>query len=387
MILAVLREQAPGERRVALVPESVSRLVKAGHQVQVESEAGAAAFISDEAYQQAGAEVIASRQQLLAAADTVFSIQPPAAQDFSAIRPGTVVIAIFQPLTLTSTDAGRLAASQSTIFSMDAIPRISRAQSMDVLSSMSTVAGYRAVTMAAEHLGKFFPLLMTAAGTIPPAKVLVLGAGVAGLQAVATAHRLGAVVQAFDTRPVVREQVESLGASFLTITVETEQTQDGYATGLAEDAHARELELLTKPVAAADVVITTALIPGQPAPILITAEMVKLMRPGSVVIDLAGEAGGNCEVSEPGHTVVVDGVIVDAPLNVPSQMPLHASQLYSRNVTTFFTHATTVGLQVQEDPRRAVIEWSDEIVKRTCIFHDGELLHEPTRARLAQERT
>lgn len=387
MILSVLREHAPGERRVALVPESVSRLVKAGHQVRVQSDAGISATITNDAYRDAGADIISDREQLIQNSDVVLSVRAPESSAIALASSEKAFIALFSPFTAQPQDVAQWIKIGATFFSMDAIPRISRAQSMDVLSSMSTVAGYRAITMAAQHSGKFFPMLMTAAGTIAPAKVLVLGAGVAGLQAIATAHRLGAVVQAFDTRPIVREQVESLGASFLSLTVESSQNQDGYATGLAEDAHARELELLAPAVAAADVVVTTALIPGQPAPILITDEMVKMMRPGSVIIDLAGEAGGNCTASSPGETVVVHGVTIAAPFNVPSQMPLPSSQLFSRNLTTFLTHATGAGLSMEGEPRRVALDFSDEVVKRTCIIHSGEIIHEPLRARLAQERS
>ncbi len=386
MILGVLREKVEGECRVALVPDAVSRLVKAGHSVLVQSGAGERALLRDEDYQAAGAEIKQDALSILCSADVLFLVQAQSlnsSEDQASLRPGTIVIALFQPLTESVHYFESLAARGVTIFSMDSIPRISRAQSMDVLSSMSTISGYRAVLIAAERLGKFFPLLMTAAGTIPPAKVLVLGAGVAGLQAIATAHRLGAIVQAFDTRPVVREQVESLGASFLTLDVKSEQTKDGYATALSDDLHSRELDALRGPVAGADVVITTALIPGKSAPVLVTRDMVESMRPGSVIVDLAGESGGNCELSQPGQTIVAHEVTIAAPFNVPSQLPLHASQLYARNLITFFQHALTLGLSVSDESRLTNVDLSDEIMKRTCLIHNGEIVGEALKKRMA----
>lgn len=385
MIIGVMREWAPGERRVAIVPESVSRLAKTGHRILVQAGAGENAYIPDSAYQEAGAEVVATARELVSRCDIICRVRAPQwdreGEVLDSIRPGTVLIGVLQPLVEPPAYFSAWAQRGVTTFSLDAMPRISRAQSMDVLSSMSTIAGYRAVVMAAERLGKFFPLLMTAAGTIPPAKVLVLGAGVAGLQAVATAHRLGAVVQAFDTRAVVREQVESLGASFLTLEVQAAQTRDGYAQALAEDVHAQELKLLAGPVAAADVVITTALIPGQRAPILVTRTMIEAMRPGSVIVDLAAEAGGNVEGGQAGETVVVNGVSIMAPLNVPSQLPLNASQLFSRNLTTFLQHLEKMGLRIEDEPRRCEIAMDDEIVRRTVITHNREIVHEAVLAR------
>lgn len=376
-----------GERRVPLVPETVARFIKDGHEVMIEHGAGCEAMIGDDEYVNAGAKVVEGRV-VRKSADVLFVVRGPGIEshsDLDDIRPGTVLIGLFQPLTESLDYFDVLKAKQFTVFSMDSIPRISRSQSMDVLSSMSTIAGYRAVLIAAEKLGKFFPLLMTAAGTIPPAKVLVLGAGVAGLQAVATARRLGAVVQAFDTRPVVREQVESLGAQFLTLDVTSEQTTDGYATALADDIHNRELQALRGPVSESDVVITTALIPGQKAPILITREMVKQMRPGAVIVDLAGESGGNCELSRPGETVVEDSVTIVTPLNVPSQLALNASQLYARNLMTFFNHAVTQGLTVT-DERTTRLDFSDEIVKRTCLISNGEIINEGLQNRFLKVR-
>lgn len=376
MVIAVLREREVGERRVSLVPESVGRLVKAGHRVLVETGAGAGCDITDQAYQEAGAEVLPDRRAIAAAADIVLTIRHLTdGQDpvWEGIRPGTVLVGMYQPLSHSVQTFENWAHKGLTTFSLDALPRISRAQSMDVLSSMSTIAGYRAVTVAAERLRKFFPMLMTAAGTIPPAKVLVLGAGVAGLQAIATAHRLGAMVQAFDTRAAAREQVESLGATFLSLDVQTAQTQDGYATAIAEDQHQRELALLADPVKNADVVITTAQIPGKPAPILITREMVLSMRPGSVIVDLAGESGGNTEVSRAGEEVDVNGVRVIAPVNIPSDLPLNASQLYSRNVTAFLQHLEREGLAFMETTHACQISSTDEIIQRTLVTHEGTI--------------
>lgn len=389
MKLGVISETTEGERRVALVPDAVSRLVKAGHSVMVQSGAGEPAFLSDQDYRNAGAEIVQDGLSMIREVDVLFGVRALGlgnSVEINALRPGTVMIAVFQPLVEKVEYFQALADRQVTVFSMDAIPRISRSQSMDVLSSMSTIAGYRAVLIAAERLGKFFPLLMTAAGTIPPAKVLVLGAGVAGLQAIATARRLGAVVEAFDTRPVVREQVESLGASFITLDVETQQTKDGYAQALSNDAHSRELDALRGPVAHSDVVITTALIPGKKAPLLITQDMVESMRPGSVIIDLAAEAGGNCELSQPGQTIEAHNITIAAPLNVPSQLPLHASQLYARNIITFFNHAVSQGLSVAEDSRKTEMDFTDEIVRRTCLIHNGEFVNEGLQKRIAEER-
>lgn len=390
MNVAVLRETADGERRVALVPDAVSRLIKAGNRVMIQEGAGQPAMIDDDEYRRVGAEVVVDPRGLVSSADVLFQVRAPRVENdlpLANVRPGTIIVALFQPLTERIDYFQALADKGLTVFSLDSIPRISRAQSMDVLSSMSTVAGYRAVAIAAERLGKFFPMLMTAAGTIPPARVLVLGAGVAGLQAIATAHRLGATVQAFDTRPVVREQVESLGASFLTLEVQSEQTRDGYAASLTEDLHQRELDALKGPVAGADVVITTAQIPGQKAPILITGDMVASMKKGSVIVDLASEAGGNCEWSQPGQTIVTHSVTISAPLNVPSQLPLHASQLFARNATTFFQHAASQGLSFSETNHATKMDLSDEIVQRTCLIYNGEIVSEVLKQRLPAERS
>ncbi len=387
MIIAVPRERAPRERRVSLVPETVARLKKLDHRILIEEGAGVASGFSDQQYREVGGEIAPSNSQWVADADIVVIIQNTEfdlSSPYTSLKPGSMIVGMLAPLSAPPESFEVMLNNRLTAFSMDAIPRISRAQSMDVLSSMSTVAGYRAALIGAEQLPRFFPLLMTAAGTITPAHVLVLGAGVAGLQAIATTHRLGAVVQAFDTRPVVREQVESLGASFLTLEIQTQQTQDGYAQALAEDVHQQEINLLSKPVAGADVVITTALIPGKPAPILVTKEMVAQMRAGAVIVDLAAETGGNCELSQPGETVVTDnGVVIEAPLNIASQLAPHASQLYSRNVFNFLSHLFSLGLG-QEGKE---LDFSDEIVARTMVLHDGQVSHEILANRMTQVRS
>jgi NAD(P) transhydrogenase subunit alpha len=365
MRLGVPKETAPGERRVALIPAGVRQLVESGVEVVVESGAGSRATFADEAYAEAGAAIVTAGEAL--GAELVCKVQRPSPDEVALLREGGVVVGLLQPLT--SPELSReLAARRVTGFSLDAVPRITRSQSMDALSSQSTVAGYKAVLLAATALGKFFPMLTTAAGTIIPARVLVLGAGVAGLQAIATARRLGAVVSAFDVRPVVREQVESLGATFLELEVSAEETEGGYAAALDEEQHRREQELVAGAAAEADGVITTALIPGRPAPILLTHEAVRGMRPGSVVIDLAAEMGGNCEDTEPGETVDVGGVTVVGALNLPGTMPVHASQMYSRNMTSFLALVLKDGA--------LELDFDDEIVRETCVTHEGRVLKE-----------
>src|SRR5256886_14061949 len=322
--IGIPKEIMAGERRVALVPESAARLMAAGHHVLVEAGAGAQAYFDDRAYAEAGAQVVLASRALYAQAELVLKVRAPARHpthgydEIALLRPGTMLIALLQPLSAPER-MRRLAARRVTSFSMDVMPRITRAQGMDALSSMSTVAGYRAALLGATLLGKFFPLLMTAARTRTPARALDLGAGVAGLQAIATARRLGAIVQAFDTRPVVREQVESLGARFLSMPLqETAADAGGYARELSEESYARERELLRDAVRETDVVITTAMIPGARAPVLLTEEMVAAMRAGSVIVDLAAEAGGNCALTEPRQRAVAHGVIIEEPLNLPA---------------------------------------------------------------------
>ncbi len=369
MIVAVPKESSAGERRVALTPDAAKRLAAKGLTVRVERGAGEAASHADEQYRKAGCEVVEDRAQLLAA-DIVLTVSALAEDD--PLEEGSVLVGVFQPLTDHAT-VRSLARRNVTSFSLDLLPRITRAQSMDVLSSMSTVAGYKAVLLAATSLGKFFPMLVTAAGTIAPAKTLILGAGVAGLQAIATARRLGAVVEAFDVRPAVKEQVESLGAKFLETESEdlSAEGEGGYAKAMSEEQHKRELELLHKHVRDADIVITTALIPGKPAPVLITAEMVRDMRPGSVIVDLAAEMGGNCALTEKDREVVKHGVVIIGKTNLAATMPVHASQMYARNVSTF--------LALLIDDGNVKLDFEDEIIQGSCITHEGKIVHDRVR--------
>jgi H+-translocating NAD(P) transhydrogenase subunit alpha len=378
MKLGVPKEIIPGETRVALIPDTVAQLTKKGVEVLVESGAGLAASFLDEAYEKAGAKVVPDAATLYSQSDMICKVQRPVVNDavgkheIALMKPGSVLITFFQPL-VNHEIVQRLVDGKVTSFSMDAIPRTTRAQSMDALSSMSTIAGYKSVLIAASSMGRFFPLLMTAAGTVPPARVFVLGAGVAGLMAISTARRLGAVVEAFDVRPVVKEQVESLGAKFVEMPIaEQTQTAGGYATQLSEEAHKREVELLHKHVKDSDVVITTALIPGRPAPVLVTEDMVKDMKPGSVIVDLAAENGGNCELTEPGGDFLRHNVRIIGPLNVPASMPVHASQLYSKNMLNLLT------LMLKEGQFDLNLE--DDIVAGTVITHNGEIVHQGVKA-------
>jgi NAD(P) transhydrogenase subunit alpha len=365
MKIGVPKETAPHERRVALVPEAAGRLAKAGFTVLVEQGAGDAAAFPDAAYGAAGASVVATAAEVFGASDVILKVQPPAADEIALCREGAVLVAVFQPA-LERDLVARLAARRVTAFSLALLPRITRAQPMDVLSSQATVAGYKAVLLAAAASGRLFPMLVTAAGTLPPARVLVLGAGVAGLQAIATARRLGAVVSAFDVRPAVKEQVESLGARFLEIEVgEQAEGAGGYAKELSEEAHRRELAFIAQAVRDADVVITTAAIPGKRAPLLITADAVRGMKPGAVIVDLAADAGGNCELVEAGADVVRHGVRILGPLNLPSTVAYHASQMYARNVTSFLLHL------VRDGALR--LDFEDEIIRETCVTHAGEV--------------
>jgi len=363
--VAVPKEITAGERRVALTPDAAGRLVKSGCAVAVQSGAGAAAGFLDAAYQSAGATIAPDAAGLYGQADFVLKVQRPQDAEVALLRSGWALIAFLTPLTAPAT-ASLLAERKVTSFSMELIPRISRAQGMDALSSQATVSGYKSVLLAADALPKFFPMLMTAAGTIAPSKVLVLGAGVAGLQAIATARRLGAVVSGFDTRPVVKEQVESLGATFVAPPITGEGT-GGYARELTADEQSTNRDALGKNVADSDVVITTALVPGRRAPILITEDMVKAMRPGSVIVDLAAEAGGNCQTTSPGTTTVSHDVTVIAPINLPSSMPLHASQLYAKNVLALFDHLVKDG--------KLDLDMNDEITKGVCITSDGKIVN------------
>ena len=373
MIVGVPRETAPGERRVALIPDTAEKLVQSGVGVMVERGAGERAFHGDDAYTKAGATTAADARELYAKSDLVLHVRRPAPEALELMRDTIVIIAPLQPLSNPDI-VRRLAERGVTAFSTDAIPRIARAQALDVLSSMASIAGYAAVLTAARSLPKFFPLLMTAAGTLTPARVFVIGAGVAGLQAIATARRLGAIVEAFDTRPVVKEQVQSLGATFVEAALGTAETEDtgGYAKELSEDAHRRELELVAGRAREADVVITTALVPGKRAPVLITGDTVRAMRPGSVIVDLAGEQGGNCELSRPGETVVEHGVTIHAPLDLVSSMAVHASQMLSRN------HAAFLQLLIKDGT--LTLNFEDEIVREACITRERKIVHDRARA-------
>jgi NAD(P) transhydrogenase subunit alpha len=358
--VAVPKETGAGERRVALVPDSVGRLTAAGFAVAVEQGAGAAAGFPDAEYAAAGADV-AARGELLAGAEAIVRVASPAAEEVAGLAPGTVLVGFLSPLTDTA-GVARLAERGVVAFAMESIPRITRAQSMDALSSQSTVAGYKAVVLAADRSPRLFPLLMTAAGTVAPARVLVLGAGVAGLQAIATARRLGAVVAGFDVRPVVREQVESLGASFLDLEILGAETSGGYAAELTAEEQARQQAALEERIPEYDVVVTTALVPGRPAPKLIPAAAVERMRPGSVIVDLAAETGGNCELTEPGVEVERHGVTIVGFTDLASRLPYHASQLYSRNVTALLLHLAPGG--------ELALDYEDEITGGACVTRE-----------------
>jgi NAD(P) transhydrogenase subunit alpha len=369
MQIGVPKETVEGERRVALVPEVVRKLAAKDHELRVERGAGAGALIPDSQYEEAGAELVDDAWS----AQMVVKVAPPSAEESGHLRSESVLIAFLQPLT--NGDGIRaIAETGATSFALEAVPRISRAQSMDALSSQANIAGYRAALIGAQELGRFYPMLMTAAGTIRPATVLVLGAGVAGLQAIATARRLGAVVQGFDVRAAVKEQVESLGAHFLEFDLGGDlEGAGGYAKELTAEQQARQQELMAEAIGKVDVVITTALVPGRRAPILVTEEAVRKMKPGSVIVDLAGEAGGNCELSEPGEAVVKHDVKILAPLNVPSTMAEHASQLYARNIEAL------LGLMIGEDGELS-LDFDDEVIAGACITRGGEIVHEGAKA-------
>jgi NAD(P) transhydrogenase subunit alpha len=352
MRVGVPRETVDGERRVAVVPETVGRLGE-GIDVVIEAGAGVDAGFPDEAYREAGAEIGDPW-----GSDVVAKVAAPSAEEAGHLREGQVLIAFLSPLT-DAEGIDRLSARGVHGFALESIPRITRAQPMDALSSQATVAGYKGALVAADSLPRFFPMLMTAAGTVPPAKVLVLGAGVAGLQAIATARRLGAVVSSFDVRPAVREQVESLGATFLDLGIQGEETEGGYARELTPEQQAAQQAELQARIPQFDAIITTAAIPGRPAPKLVTADAVRAMRPGSVIVDLASETGGNCELTQPGSVVVESGVTIVGTTNVPSTMPSHASQLLSRNI------ASILGLLVADG--NLTLDWDDEIVAGSCV--------------------
>ena len=379
MIVAVPREISAGERRVALVPDAVKLLKSKGVDVVVERGAGLAAGFDDAAYERAGATLEADARALLARADVVLKVQAPAeradgSHEIDSLRAGCILIAFLRPLDAPEL-AKRLANAKVTSFAVELVPRITRAQAMDALSSMSSLAGYRAVLLAAAALPRIFPMLVTAAGTISPARVLVIGAGVAGLQAIATARRLGAIVEAYDTRPAVKEQVESLGARFVELELDTKDAEGagGYARAQSEEFYQHQREQLGKRVAAADVVITTALVPGQRAPVLIDEAAVRAMRMGSVIVDLAAEQGGNCACTQADRDVVAHGVHVLGPTNLPSDLALNASQMYAKNLTTLLLHL------VHEGAIR--LDLSDEITKGALLTHEGAIANEAVRGR------
>jgi H+-translocating NAD(P) transhydrogenase subunit alpha len=370
MRVGIPRETYPGETRVAVIPAGVAALKKAGLDVAVEQDAGAAAGFPDEGYRQQGAAVV-DRAELFTTADIILTVRatPPG----GPLRSGQVVIGFADPLGAPQ-GVSEYAATGAALLSMELMPRITRAQSMDALSSMATVAGYKGVLMAANATPRMFPMLMTAAGTVAAARVFIVGAGVAGLQAIATSRRLGARVQAYDVRPAVKEQVQSLGAAFVELAIETGDAEDtgGYAKAQEESFYRRQREMMIKVVEASDVVITTALVPGRRAPVLITTEMVEAMAPGSVVVDLAAERGGNCELTRPDEVVVHRGVSIIGPSNPPALVPYHASQMYSKNVITFLTHLLgKTGAQERALP----LDASDEITRETLLTRDGAVVH------------
>jgi H+-translocating NAD(P) transhydrogenase subunit alpha len=376
MIIGVVRESWPGERRVALAPASVAPLVKAGHQVLVESNAGASAGFTDAAYTEKGATIVASRADVSARAEMLLRVKlgpaaaPSTDADLAALRPGQSVIAFLDPLTDHAL-VRQLAERQVSVFSMELMPRITRAQSMDALSSMATIAGYKAVLIAAVTVPRMFPMLMTAAGNVSAARAFVIGVGVAGLQAIATAKRLGAQVQAYDVRPAAKEQILSLGAKVADVPLETADAQDagGYARAQDESFYQRQRDAMSKVVAGSDIVITTAAIPGRKAPVLITGDMVRGMQPGSAIVDLAAERGGNCELTRADEVVVERGVTILGPTNLPSTVPYHASQMYAKNITTFLLHLANKEGQMNWD-------LTDEITRETLVTHKGEVVHQ-----------
>ena len=373
MIAGVVKETFPGENRVSLIPVNIAALKKAGLDVAIEAGAGNAAGYSDSAYEEKGAKVVSNRSEVFAMADVILYVRGLGANpeegkaDLDLLKESQVVIGMMEPLS--EPDSLKLLADKGVVaFAMELMPRITRAQSMDTLSSMATIAGYKAVLLAAEALPRMFPMMMTAAGTIAPAHVFVVGAGVAGLQAIASAKRLGAVVRAYDVRPAVKEQVESLGGKFVELELEAAdaETAGGYAKEMGEQFLRKQREMMLKVVADSDVVITTAAVPGKKAPVLITAEMVRGMRPGSVIIDLAAERGGNCELTKPGETTVEGGVRISGPVNLPASVPYHASQMYSKNITNFLTLLVKDGaLHLDSD---------DEIIQTTMVTRNGNVL-------------
>ncbi len=377
MKIAIAKEIEVGERRVALIPDIVARLTKQGLEVWVEAGAGEASFFSNDAYEAAGAKIIHDTAVLWGEADILLKVGVPKEHEINQLREGSTLISFLNPLGSPEV-AQQLANRKVTAFSMELIPRTSRAQSMDALSSQAGVAGYKAVLIAAAALPKFFPMLTTAAGTIKPAKVFIMGAGVAGLQAIATARRLGAVVEAFDIRPAVKEEVQSLGAKFVEVKLEEETVAaGGYAKEISEVSKQRTQEVVTEHVKHSDIIITTAQVPGKKAPLLVTEEMVAQMNPGSVIVDLAAEQGGNCAGTEPGKDVVRHGVTIIGPINLPSSMPVHASQMYAKNISTFLQYMLKDG-ELQ-------LNFEDDIIGGTCVTYAGEIRNQRVKDALAVE--
>ncbi|GFE68951.1 Re/Si-specific NAD(P)(+) transhydrogenase subunit alpha [Chroococcus sp. FPU101] len=375
MKIAVAKESDLGELRVALVPEIVARLVKQGLDVMVQTDAGTGSFFTDEAYSNAGATLVSDPRTLAQEADIVLKVSPPSEDEINTLKPGTVLISFLNPLR-NPERIKQLADRQITAFSMELIPRSSRAQSMDALSSQANIAGYKAAILASAYLPKLFPMMTTAAGTIPPAKVLVLGAGVAGLQAIATARRLGAVVEAFDIRPQVKEEVQSVGAKFIEVNIEEDTVaHNGYAKEVNTNTQDRIREVLTEHIRKADVVITTAQVPGKKAPILVTEDMVNQMKPGAVVVDLAAEQGGNCAFTEPGKNINHNGVTILGTLNLPASVPTNASQVYAKNLQTLVQYI------IKNDMLN--LDFEDDIINDSCITHNGEIRNQKVKDALA----
>jgi proton-translocating NAD(P)+ transhydrogenase subunit alpha len=374
MIVGIPKETAPHERRVALVPELIPKLTQASLEVLVQPGAGVLAGFPDSIYLEKGARL---EPDLIPKLDILLKVQPPTLEEIGKLKPGSTFIGCLQPYTQFA-EIEALAAGRITAFSLELVPRIARAQPMDALSAMSTVSGYKAVLMAANRLPKFFPLLMSAAGTLTPARVFIIGAGVAGLQAIGTARRLGGVVEVYDTRPAVKEQVESLGAKFVDLGLETKDAEDkgGYAKSQSQEFYQQQQKKMAQCLSTADVVITTALVPGVRAPVLVTEEMVQHMRPGSVIVDLASEQGGNCALTEPGQEVVRHGVTIFGQTNLPSTMPFHASQMYARNVTSYLAHLLADG--------KIRLDLSDELTRGPLVTYQGEIVHPAVKA--AQSR-
>ena len=375
MIIAIPKENIPGENRVAVNPANVKELIKTGLSVNVESGAGGGSHISDQNYKDAGATIVEDQAELLRNADIVLKVNHPIENEVEMLKKNSIFVSLFQ--TTKETEAvQKLVSKKITGFSMHLIPRTTLAQKMDALSSQSNISGYKAVLTGSTHLGVYMPLLMTAAGTIPPAKVLILGAGVAGLQAIATAKRLGAQVEVFDVRPEVKEQVKSLGAKFVEVASDTDDGvgEGGYAKETSDEYKKQQSELIKSHIAKSDMVITTALIPGRPAPILIPKDMVEGMKPGSVIMDLAAENGGNCELTEKDRIITVYNVIIDGTANLPSTMPIHATQLYAKNITSFITYMFKDG--------ELKLDMDDEIISGAMFTYNGEITHEPTKEAL-----